>query len=226
MTLQERLDQKKAEARARLDADDRRALEDAVERLRMLQIVEHGLAAGDVLPDFALLDADGRIVASDELLARGPLILFFFRGPWCPYCSLTLAALETVRPRVEALGASLVGVAPMSVDALARLRAERRLGLQLLSDVDLHYAGVCGVRFQMSTEVKQLYLQLRVERGLDIPGLDVAAPWELPVPATYVVDRDGVIRFAFGDGDWARRAEPDAIVATLEQLIQDAAATA
>lgn len=226
MTLQERLDRKKAEARARLDAANRRALDEAVERLRMLQVVENGLAVGDVLPDFALPDAAGRIVTSDDIFASGPLVLVFFRGPWCPYCSLTLEALEAVRPRIEALGASLIGVVPLSPEALARLRIERRLGLRLLSDIDLRYAGICGVRFQMTTDVKRLYLQLRAARGLEIPSLDDASPWELPIPATYVADRDGVIHFAFGDADWARRAEPEEIVATLERLVQEAAATA
>ena len=73
---------------------DREALAAAIDRLRMLQLVEQGLAVGDVLPDFTLPDVGGRIVTSDELLPRGPVALAFFRGPWCPYCSLTLEALK------------------------------------------------------------------------------------------------------------------------------------
>ena len=77
-----------------LDPTDRPDLEDAIERLRMLQLVEQGLTVGDVLPDFRLPDTGGRVVASEDLLAAGPLAVMFFRGPWCPYCSLTLQALE------------------------------------------------------------------------------------------------------------------------------------
>jgi peroxiredoxin len=226
MTLQENLDQRRAATRDQRDPEQRRSLEEAIERLRMLQIVEQGLAVGDVLPDFALPDADGRIVKSDDLLARGPLALVFFRGPWCPFCCLTLEALEGVRPQVEALGAALVGVAPLTSDALAQLRRERRLGLLLLSDVGLGYAALCGLRFEMATEVKELYLQSAKERGIEILGLTAEAPWELPVPAAYVADQGGIIRFAYGDADWARRAEPNDIVAAAERLSQPAATTA
>lgn len=225
MSLQDRLDKRRAATRDKRDPEQRRMLEDAIERLRMLQVVEHGPAVGDVLPDFALPDADGRIVNSDDILAQGPLALVFFRGPWCPFCSLTLEALEEVRPRVEALGATLVGVAPLTSDALARLRRERKLGLLLLSDVGLRYAELCGLRFQMSTDAKEFYRQVAKDRGVDIPGNAGDAPWELPVPATFVADRGGIIRFAFGDADWARRAEPEDIVATIQRLAQLAGAT-
>ncbi len=225
MTLQDALDRRRTEGRARLAPAQRQALEDAVERLRMLQVVEQGLAVGDVLPDFALPDAAGRIVTSEALLARGPLAVVFLRGPWCPFCSLTMEALESIRPEVEALGAELVGILPLASDAIARLGPERGLGLLLLSDLDLAYAAICGVRFEMTTEVKQLYLALAVERGQDIPNLDADQPWPLPVPATYVVDRQGVIRFAFGDADWTRRAEPRDLLAAVERLAQEAAAT-
>lgn len=222
MSLREKLDQRRAATRDKRPVEQRRMLEEAIERLRMLQIVELGLAVGDVLPDFALPDADGRIVTSDDLLSKGPLALVFFRGPWCPFCSLTLEALEAVRPQVEALGATLVGLAPLSSDALARLRRERHLGLLLLSDEGLRYAELCGLRFQMSTDAKEFYRQVAKERGVEIPGLSADAPWELPVPATFVADQGGVIRFAFGDADWARRAEPEDFVAAIERLAQPA----
>ena len=99
MTLQCELDGIKAQLLAVLGPEDRQALEDAIERLRMLQLVEQGLGVGDVLPDFILPDIGGRVLASEGLLAKGPLAVMFFRGPWCPYCSLTLQALDEARPR-------------------------------------------------------------------------------------------------------------------------------
>jgi thiol-disulfide isomerase/thioredoxin len=121
MKLQSRLDEVKRQLIAVLDQAERAELEVAIERLRMLQIVEQGLAIGDVLPDFALPDRAGQIVASDDLLACGPLVLTFFRGPWCPYCSMTLEALNQILPAVERLGGLMVAVAPLPCEELDRM---------------------------------------------------------------------------------------------------------
>ena len=93
MMLQDKLDQTRAGWRSSLDPADREVLLRTVERLRMLQLAEHALAMGDLLPEFTLPDSRGELVSSTELLARGPLVAAFVRGPWCPYCSLALAAL-------------------------------------------------------------------------------------------------------------------------------------
>src|SRR3712207_2216904 len=120
MELRDQLDKLKVELRGSLEPSVQRTLSDMIERLRMLQIVEHAPAIGEVLPDFTLPDSTGRTVTSDGLLDKGPLVLAFFRGPWCPYCSLTLTALEEIRPSIEELGATLVGVSPVKPEELAR----------------------------------------------------------------------------------------------------------
>ena len=226
MTLQCELDGIKAQLLAVLGPEDRQALEDAIERLRMLQLVEQGLGVGDVLPDFTLPDTGGRVVASEGLLATGPLAVMFFRGPWCPYCSLTLQALDEARPKIEALGGSVVAISPLPTADLRRMAEERGLRLTLLSDLGSTYAEVCGVRFDMSEGGITLYARLAARFGQTIAGLDPAAGWELPIPATYVTGTDGVIRYTFGDADWSQRAEPEVIVATIAELAQAAAATA
>lgn len=226
MTLRDKLAECNAQLLQVLDPVDRKALEDTIERLRMLQLVEQGPSVGDLLPDFALPDAGGKIVSSEELLARGPLALAFFRGPWCPYCSMALQALDEVRATIENLGASLVAVAPMPVGELRELVADRRLGLTLLSDLDGHYAQVCGLAFEMTEEGKALYQRLAARFGLEIPGLGPDLDWQLPIPATFVTDRAGVITYAFGDADWARRADPEAIADAVQRLAQAAATDA
>ncbi len=222
MRLRDKLAECNAQLLQVLDPVDRKALEDTIERLRMLQLVEQGPSVGDLLPDFALPDAGGTIVSSEELLARGPLALAFFRGPWCPYCSMALQALDEVRPTIENLGASLVAVAPMPVGELRELVADRRLGLTLLSDLDGRYAQVCGLAFEMTEEGKGLYQRLAARFGLEIPGLGPDLDWQLPIPATFVTDRGGVITYAFGDADWARRADPEAITVAVQRLAQAA----
>jgi len=224
-TLQDQLDRVASRLRQALDPTELEELDDAIDRLRMLQIVEQGLAVGDVLPDFALPDGDGRTVTSEELLTRGPLALAFFRGAWCPYCSLTLQALEEARPAIERQGACLVAVAPVPAEELRRLAGERGLGLRLLSDPGAAYAKICGVQFEMTEAFTALYQRLARRFGLETPEVDPGTGWRLPIPATYVADQGAVIRYAFGDADWARRAEPRDVVATVEHLAQAAEAT-
>lgn len=219
--LQDQLERVRNELRAELSPEDRAALGAAIERLRMLQIVEGGLAVGDVLPDFALPDIAGRIVGSDMLLARGPLVLAFVRGTWCPYCSLALQALDEARAPLEALGGTLVVVSPLRAEELAGAAGERGLSLTLLCDAEGHYARICGVQYEMSEAHADLYRRF----GLDLDRLNAGAGWALPIPATYVVGPDGVITFAYAEVDWARRAEPAEIVAAVRRLAQ-AAATA
>jgi peroxiredoxin len=214
MMLQDKLDQTRAGWRASLDPADREVLLRTVERLRMLQLVEHALAVGDLLPEFTLPDSRGEPVSSNELLARGPLVAAFVRGPWCPYCSLALAALNEARPAIEQHGASLVVISPVQGEELLRAADERGLRLRLLTDADACYARICGVQYEMTEAHAELYRRL----GWDVGRLNAGSGYELPVPATYVTGRDGVIAYAFADVDWTRRAEPADILEAVRHL--------
>jgi peroxiredoxin len=214
MTLADKLDRRRTEFRGRLPPEDRQVLAAAVERLRMLQIVEQGLQVGDPLPEFILADTDGLTASSDALLARGPLVVVFIRGPWCPYCSLALEALDECHPAIEQLGASLVVISPVSADELWRAASERSLRLRLLSDPGAAYARICGVQYEMTEAHIDLYRRL----GWDVGQANAGSGWELPVPATYVAGSDGVICYAFAEPDWSRRAEPGEIVAAVERI--------
>jgi peroxiredoxin len=224
MGLREKLDALRQQLRPALDPEDRAAVDGAIERLGMLQIVEHGLAAGDTLPDFALRDGAGRAVTSDDLLARGPLVVNFFRGGWCPYCSLALQAFDDALPAINDLGAELVAISPLKPEELARTAEECGLRLLMLSDPVDAYAKMCGVHYEMTEGQAALYRK----RGLDLDALNAGAGWEVPVPATYVVGRDGVIAYAFAEADWSRRADPAEVLAALRRLVQaaDAASAA
>jgi peroxiredoxin len=219
VSLKDELDAVRARSRAALDENERRVLDEAVERLRMLQIAEHALAPGDVLPDFALPDAQGRVHTSEAYLERGPLVLGFFRGGWCPYCDTTVRGLERVRPRIEALGAALVGVTPDRPEAVAQAVAEKGLGFPLLSDVGGRFARLCGALFELT----EPHIAFYRARGLDFAALHAGSGWALPVPCLYVAQPDGQIVFAHADPDYTRRAEPEAILAALSGAGQAAA---
>src|SRR3954471_19940750 len=134
MSLEDELAKRRAAVGQRLPEADLKVIAETIEDLRVRQVAEQSLRAGETLPDFALPDAEERVVTSDGLLDRGPLVLAFFRGGWCPYCDAALRALERVRPAFEGLGATLVGVSPLRGEELRRVTEEKGLRFTLLSD--------------------------------------------------------------------------------------------
>jgi peroxiredoxin len=221
MSLKEQLAKVRQAVAEVFSADDHRVVAQTVERIRMLQLAEQSLQVGDTLPDFCLPDADGHAIASSELLDRGPLVLAFFRGEWCPYCDVALRALDAAWPAIEDAGANLVGVLPDSPDRLRRTAESKRLRFLLLSDADGRFSELCGVRYAIPEEHVDFYLRARIDLG-ERSG---TGEWWLPLPAAYVVGRDGVLAEAFIDPDWSYRAEPEALVAAAVALAEGSGRT-
>ena len=199
---------------AELSERDRRDFEDELDRLRMIRVAEEALALGDMLPDFALRDVTGTLRTSHEFLDRGPLVLAFFRGGWCPYCALTMVALEEARPAIEALGARAVGIMPEPLANIAETAAKRGISYPLLSDPANGYARTCGLAYELSPN----HIRIHLERGRDFRALHNDTAWRLPVPAVFVVEPSARIVFAFADVDPARWPDPEELVASLDAL--------
>jgi peroxiredoxin len=209
--LRPRLDALRATA---MSEAARRAHDALVRQLLRAGSAEGCLKVGDSFPLFLLPDEGGRLVASDELLAERPLVVSFFRGDWCPFCSAMLQALEAARPEIEAAGGRLVALTP---DTGRYPRAAKRslgLGFPVLSDADCAVAMQCGVVFRTPPETQAMLRSY----GIDLPARHGNDSWFIPIPATFVVGRDGVVRYAFADPDFTRRAEPAEIVAALRAL--------
>lgn len=199
---------------AALPARERADFEDELDRLRMIRLAEEGLGLGDYLPDFALRDGAGRLWTSQELLDGGPLVLALFRGGWCPYCDLTMVALEEARPAIEALGAQAVGVMPESLQHVAETTRKRGLAYLMLSDPANHYARTCGLAYELSPD----HIRIHRARGRNFPALHDDTTWRLPVPAVFVVAPDARVVFAFADVDPARWPDPEELVRSLDEL--------
>jgi len=199
---------------AELPVRDRIDFEDELDRLRMLRVAEEGLAVGDLLPDFALQDTAGIVRTSHEFLDRGPLVLALFRGGWCPYCTLTMVALEEARPSIEALGAQAVGIMPDPPEHIARITQERGIAYPLLSDPANGFARTCGLAYELSPN----HIRIHLERGRDFRALHGDTTWRLPVPAVFVVAPDARIAFAFADVDPSRWPDPEELVRSLDSL--------
>jgi peroxiredoxin len=199
---------------AALPARDRIDFEDELDRLRMLRIAEESLALGDVLPDFALRDTTGAIRTSQEFLDRGPLVLAFFRGGWCPFCDLTMVALKEARPAIAALGAQAVGIMPERIESIAAIARKRGIAYPLLSDPANGFARTCGLAYDLSPG----HIRIHLERGRDFPRLHDDTTWRLPVPSVFVAAQDARIVFAFADVDPSCWPDPEELVVSLDAL--------
>ncbi|WP_028926427.1 peroxiredoxin-like family protein [Pseudonocardia acaciae] len=194
--------------------DVRAIMERGARELAESGIAGRALGVGARAPRFALPSADGREVTLDGLLAEGPVVLTFYRGAWCPYCNLELRALQQHHDAIAALGARLVAVSPQVPDESLSLAERERLTFDVLRDVGSDVAKQFGIAFDLSDELGGLYDTF----GFDLQRVNGGHARTLPLPASYVIDTAGVIRWAFVETDYTVRAEPADLLAALRDL--------
>ena len=199
---------------AGLPEADAQVVGDSFAKLHASSIADNAITTGDPVPDFELPNARGGTVRLHQALDNGPVVLSFYRGGWCPFCNLELQALQARLPEIQALGASLIAVSPELPDQSLSTAEKHGLGFEVLSDVGNRTARAFGLVFTLFEEMRPLYLKW----GLDVPASNGDDSWELPVPATYVIDTGGTVRAAHVDKDYTRRMEPEQIVAALRKL--------
>ena len=151
-----------------------------------------------------MTNAKGVLVDIKSLLNRGPVIVTFYRGGWCPYCNLELRAFQKILPEIKAAGASLVAISPEKPDDTLSTTEKNALDFEVLSDIGQKIGRAFGLVYTFSDELKWAYREF----GLDIPGKNGADEWALPISATYVIGQDGKIMYAYSDADYRDRAEP------------------
>jgi peroxiredoxin len=177
--------------------------------------VAPGIAPGERAPAFALPDPRGRVVALDDLLRIGPVVVVFYRGAWCPFCSVTLRAYQAALPDLAARGASLVAISPQAPDRALTLAEDAALGFPVLSDVDQRAISAYRVQFEIPPSMQALYLD---DFHFDVRRETADGTWHLPVPATFVLDADGVVVRAHVDADYRTRMEVSAVLEALDEL--------
>lgn len=187
--------------------------EQVIAELREQGISQNALAAGAKAPSFELKDHQGKTVSSAELLTTGRLILCFFRGRWCPFCVGQLEAMQRILPQIQAAGAVLVAISPQTVQQSFFMADQHRLGFPLLSDAGNQIARQFGLVYRVPDFQQSIYRRAMT----NLPFTNGDESWQLPIPAVYVVDRDGTVRFAAVNPDYQQRPEPEEV---LEQLLQ------
>lgn len=174
-----------------------------------------GLNIGDRAPDFTLDDTNGNPINLNQLLIKGPVILSFFRGSWCRFCDLELQAMQRYYFKFHELGAQVVSIHPQKIEVSSELIAKHGLKFLVLSDENQEAITSFNVRFKVSLEVSNLY---KKSFGLDLQQLNATGIWNLPVPATFIIDTDRIIKARHFSHDYMIRMEPDDIVDALLNL--------
>jgi len=179
-----------------------------VARLEANQVGASAPQIGEEMPDFILPDQDGRLVRLGELLERGPVVVSFNRGHWCPYCQLNADGLAEIAPEVRRLGGEIVAISPETHQYGAALRDYAGAPFPVVSDLDNGYALSLNLAFWVGDEKREAMK----ESGYDISPYNGNDTWMLPVPATFVIGRDGLVKARHIDPDYRRRMELDSIV--------------
>ena len=211
-TLTQQLADLQAGFKQRAAPDRVATMEGATADLKASGIESRALQVGDHAPDLTLPDAMNQPVRLADLWQRGPLVLVFYRGGWCPYCNLELRAWQQHGDALTRLGASLVAISPQTPDNSLSTAQKNDLAYPVLSDSALAVATAFGVAFEMPQALIDLYRG----GGNDLAVVNGNGQWVLPLPATYVIDRNGRIMFAHVEADYRQRAEPTDVLAALE----------
>lgn len=172
------------------------------------------LKIGAKAPSFELATQNGKRIASGDLLTKGRLILSFIRGRWCPFCVAQMEAMSSIAAEIAAAGAALVAVSPQTEKQAFFMHDQHKLAFPLLVDAHNQLARQFGLVYRVPEEQQALYSRTFV----NLPFANGDSSWELPIPATFVIDRDGTILFASADADYTERPEPLEILSAVASL--------
>ena len=211
-SLKSKLEEKKANFELKADANKKRAYQEGLESVEDSGIVSSAKQVGDTAPNFTLKNALGKPVSLKDYLKKGPVILTWYRGGWCPYCNLTLHQLQEELPNFKANGANLIALTPELPDQSISTTEKHDLKFEVLSDVGSKIAKDYGIVFKLTDEVADIY-----NKSFDLNSYNGDDSNELPLAATYIINQEGKIVYAFLDADYRNRAEPSELTEFLKK---------
>jgi peroxiredoxin len=195
--------------------DFMKGVDETIAQAKAFQEGANALNLDQNAPRFELPNQHGEQVLLDELLAKGPVVITFYRGSWCPYCNLQLKALQSRLPEIHALDAQLVAISPQAPDGSMSENDIRNMDFVVLSDQNADVAASYGVAWQVPAFLLE---HMREDRGLDLESLNNGNGSILPIPATFVLDSEGKVTWRYVDVDYRTRSEPQDIINALKAL--------
>lgn len=173
-----------------------------------------GLKVGEKVPEAMLQTADGKDVALSSLYAQGPVVVVFYRGGWCPYCTKSLAGWDEQLSAIKASGARFVAITPEKPSAVAQTAQKNELEMMILSDAKSEAGKAFGVMFDMPVDMQEKYKGY----GVNLAEHNASGAWSLPHPGTFIIDTTGTVRFASVNADYRVRPAPDEVMTALKAL--------
>lgn len=220
MSLQDQLDAFKEGFKTQAPAAAFDAFARSTQELIDSGQAERTMKAGDAAPDFTLTDQDGKRVTLSDLLEKGPAVVSFYRGVWCPYCNIELKALEAARGEIEGRGASLVAISMQGASDSRKSQRDNGLSFPILTDE----SGALAERFGIRWSLQDYAVPIHEDFGVNLPRIHGDGLWNLPMPARYVIDIDGTIAYSAVNPDYTRRPDPSDLFPVLDKLAKSVAA--
>lgn len=199
---------------AGLPDDAKKIVEQNFTEIMSADYGDNALKEGATVTDFSLPNVKGEATKLSQLLDQGPVVINFYRGGWCPFCNLEFKSLHDILPQIKQHDATLIGISPELPDNSMNTVEKHHLQFEVLSDVGNKVADQYGLVMKVPEVIRPLYL----EWGLDLPTFNGEDTWELPIPATYIINTDGKIISAYVNKNYTERMEPDDIIKALKTL--------
>jgi peroxiredoxin len=224
MTLQEQIDEVIRNFLANTPIEQTGPLFSAVEELVENNVGQDAPVVGDKAPDFTLDTVDGGSVTLSQQLAAGPVVLSFFRGGWCPFCDLEFQAMSRAMPQLIEKGITFIAISPEKVNnelsesfsTIARVMEKNEIrSVSICRDVDNSVAGIYKLVFKLVEGVKKVYMEF----GFDLSKINNDPSWTLPVPATFIIDTDGMVRWRYVNADYTKRLDSSDLLEAIEESI-------
>jgi len=207
------LDAKRVESTSKFTEEKKKIYADGLTSVTESGVLDNALNVGSKASNFTLKNALGKSISLYDELENGPVVLTWYRGGWCPYCNITLHYLQEKLPEFQKAGATLIALTPELPDNSLSTAEKNSLKFSVLSDVGNVVGKEYGVVFTLTDEVAEMY-----ESGFGLSKVNGDDSNELPLAATYVIDTDAVVQYAFLDADYRKRAEVSEILTAIKKL--------
>lgn len=211
--LDAKLDEIRQASAVKFTDEKKRIYADGISSVQNSGVLDSALKVGDKASNFTLKNALNESVSLYNELKNGPVVLTWYRGGWCPYCNITLHALQEKLPEFKQEGATLLALTPELPDNSLSTSEKHSLEFTVLSDIENLIGKQYGVVYTLTDGVASIY-----NAGFGLNEVNGDTSNELPLAATYVIDTNGIITYAFLDADYTQRAEPSEILSALKQL--------
>ncbi|WP_258956187.1 peroxiredoxin-like family protein [Paenibacillus barengoltzii] len=214
MSFTQNLDQLKQEVVTNTPADAYNELQRLIREQQQAGSA-YGLLEGQKAKDFTLKNPLGETVNLYDELSQGPVVLTFYRGGWCPFCSMQLRAYQKVLPQIEAIGGRLIAISPQSPDNTLSQKEKEELQFHVLSDPNGITAAAYNVLYDVPEYIQNIFLN---QFNLNLAEYNATNRWILPIPSTFMIDESGIIRSAYIEPDFMKRPDPEDILERLRHL--------